>query len=271
MNFLFPGSVKHLPNDEQLKLLCSLTIKKDFPGFLHPSSLKVTQPASYETDQIMFGDKPIGFTDDVKVRYTIYRTTTEEDLICALKKSPFIYSAFDEIKTYILSGINDVVGFITNNLETWWLETHVSLGELYTAVKNSIPIIQQFVSLGRNLTCTLCFGSFNVDWVDEIKYLNLKGKREIPKTRYLLVRLRDRYLLTDNIYVNLYAGDNIVSVCPHCSGTGISNILSPKDNNEGIESLSFSFEHPGLLIYDARNEIIEMPYDSYYDWDLKMG
>ena len=137
MNFLFPSSVKHLPNEEQINLLFGLTCKKQFSGFLHPSALTVTTPASYEIDKVMFGDTPVGFTDDVKVRHRSYTTTTPDDLAKSLITSAFLYVAFDQIKTYIMNDYNNIVGFMKyQHYETCWLESPVSLGELYTAVKS---------------------------------------------------------------------------------------------------------------------------------------
>jgi hypothetical protein len=269
VNFLFPSSVKHLPNEEQINLLFSLTCKKQFSGFLHPSALTVTMPVTHEIDdrQHVIG-LPIDQETPTKITYRSYSITSPDDLAKSLINSAFLYVPFDQIKTYIMNDYNNIVGFIKyQHFETCWLESSISLGELYTAVKHNIPLVQQYIILGRNEVCGLCSGSFRVDWVDEIKYLKTHDKKRIPKNRYILATHRDIYLLIDNIFLDSYDGDNIISICPRCLGTGVSNILTKKTDNE-VNNVWFNLGDYGLLICNTRDEIIQTN-PNYYTWDLE--
>lgn len=250
MNFLFPANVKHLPNDEQLRLLFELTCTSPFPGFLHPSSLRVTKRDPVKMEQIDLNER-------VKVKFNSLSYMTHKDLAHLLTTTPYLYFPFDHPKTYIMITYNDVIGMVrSGDLETYWFESPISLGEIYTAEKYNIPIVTQFVRIGRSAACDLCGGHGIVDWVEEIK--SHKDYKKVPSDRYIFATHSYIYFLIDNQSIHSYNGNNIIYPCPRCLGSGLDGVVV-KDNEE-IKSIIFDeyLLKYRLLIKESRPHLINM-------------
>jgi hypothetical protein len=249
MYFLFPSSVKHLPNEEQVNLLIAITYKNKFPGFLHPNALTVSTPVT------------IG-----GVRYV--RTTDPKELGDVIKNSPFLYMPYEYPKSYILNQSYDqVVGFVIGvSLSTYWFDKPISLAEIYLAEKNQCPIVIHFINIGRSLKCPLCDSLGAIDWVDDMK---ASAKyRSVPKERFILATHSDRNFLIDNKNILEYKGEGIFHPCPKCLGLGCESVLYM--DGVKIKSVSLHLKVTtdsgdydyDLLVRQARPTIVNMP--DYY-------
>lgn len=251
MNFLFPATTKHIPNDEQMKLLFDLLYDTEFSGFLNTSALTVTHR---EPMQIK----------NVCVRYTDPIYTSSIYLAEVLKTSPFLYLPFDQSYTYILDGVVDVVGLIrSSDLCVFWFETSISIWEIYSAEGHNVPIVTEFVNLGVAAHCTLCNGHKSVDWVNQIKALRKYKNIEGLHNRYVLANHQNIYFLIDNKFVHDYDGPELIHVCPRCLGSGVDGVIVKQDDN--IKSINFD-EHTmeyRLLVKETRPNLVRRSYDEY--------
>lgn len=242
MHFLFPATTKHLPNEDQLRLLLALLYKRKFPGFIHANALTLSTKTKHELNQY------------------IYFTMTSEDLAGTLTDRSYLYIPFDKPKSYILQGLNNIIGVIMKpNLVTFWFEDPISIGELWTAEKNQIPIVVRFVNIGYGQKCQLCHGYGIVDWVDDIQATKEYGVT--PKMRYVLANHRWVDFLIDNKYILDYSGEEIIAPCPRCLGMGCESVLLKDGVENKIAVVDFNENPMGyrLLIRDARDDLIETP------------
>lgn len=252
MNFLFPTTVKHLPNEQQMQLLIAVTYKNKFPGFLNTNALKLTSTKK-ENEQFIY-------------------TAMTEPMIAESLKKPYLYIPFDHARSYILDyNTTGIVGVITGRSPgTYWFDEPISTVEVWTAMKNEAAIIVKFVHLGYNTPCTLCHGDGAVDWVDNVKFQTYY-KGEIPKTRYIVATHTSNYYIIDNGWINNYDGYNIIHPCPRCMGLACDGVLkrySRHDNEDQIEMVNFDETGMGyrLLMRSSRETIMEVPpwYDQKY-------
>lgn len=255
MHFLFPTSVKHLPNEEQVNLLVAMTYKNKLPGFLHPNALTVTTPTK------------IG-----GVRYI--RTTDPKELGDVIKNSSFLYMPYEYPKSYILGqSCDQVMGFITGvNILTYWFNSPISLTEIWLAEKHQCPLVVSFVNIGRSLKCPLCNSLGAIDWVDDIKASS--KYRSVPKERFIFATHSDQNFLIDNKNILEYKGDDIFHPCPKCLGLGCESILYKDGINIKSASLHLKVSTDSgdydydLLVRQARPTIIDMP--EYYTPNFKV-
>jgi len=248
MSYIFPSTIRHLPNDEQLEMLISLLNKEKFPGFLNPSSLQISIHK--------------------KERKNLYELFKVDDpyLTNALKNAPYLFIPYDKPIAYILSGLNDIIGIIThNNLETYWLENTISLHELWTAQRREIPIIIKFDIIGRNKPCELCMGYGAIDWVEHLTVSHLYKKVRIPENNYIIASHKHLNFLVNNKDINEYDGPSFIHICPRCAGMGCDGVLIYTNwGYDQILMIDFKANKDHhLLIRDARDEIIETPQGYY--------
>lgn len=249
MHFLFPSSVKHLPNEEQVNLLVAITYKNRFPGFLHPNALTVS--TSTKVGEIR-----------------MVHNTDPDELATVLKNSAFVYMPYEYPKSYILGQSYDqAIGFITGvNLLTYWFEEPVSLAEIYLAENNQCPIVIPFVNIGRSTKCPLCDSLGALDWVDDMKVS--EKYRSVPRERFILATHNDHNFLIDNKNILEYKGEGIFNPCPKCLGLGCESFLYM--DREEIKSASLHLKVSSdsgdydydLLIRQARPTMVNMP--KYY-------
>jgi len=242
MFFVAPARMKHLPNDEQIKLLAALTYKNKCPGFIHESAL------------VLHG---------INMTYA-----TQVQVIKNCLDTINLFIPFETHMTYIMSSLYDVVGTITYPMRmVHWFRDPITLGEIETAQKHEIPILTSYNYLGQAEKCLVCNGNGAVDWVDHIKLS--KEFKEVPQYRYMITNHRQFYFLTDNKWIYDYDGDDIIYPCPKCFGSGINSVLyvDKTYERESIQGLKFDENPMGyhLLIRDMRNKLIEPYPQSRYD------
>jgi hypothetical protein len=249
MYFLFPSSVKHLPNEEQVNLLVTMTYKNKLPGFLHPNALTVSTPVKIGNSRYIHQTDPL-------------------ELATIIQNSSYIYMPYEYPKSYILSQSYDqVVGFVVGvNLLTYWFESPVALTEIYLAEKNQCPIVIPFVNIGRSTECPLCNSLGALDWVDDMKVST--KYRSVPRERFILATHSDRNFLIDNKNILEYKGDGIFHPCPKCLGLGCESVLYM--DREEIKQVSLHLKVQtdsgdydyDLLVRQARSTMVNMP--EYY-------
>lgn len=244
MSFIFPATVKHLPNNDQLMLLTSLLSSDKYPGFLHTSVLNLNYRNGLNEIQTM---------DSKTLRDVIQR-------------SGYLFVPFSEPITYIMMNYYDVIGFITpRNLITYEFENPVSLGEIATAEKYRMPIVNKFVNIGVSKLCRLCGGGGVLDWVNDIKFSSLYKK--VPDKRYILAINQHIYLLIDNHKIHSYDGKDIIRTCPRCLGSGMGGVLVRV--GDCIKMINFyETNHDSFSIVSVRSNLFETPEDRYYNEEL---
>jgi len=255
VKFLFPGSVKHLPNHEQIALLSNLTMNAEFPGFLHTETLALTKRSN-----------KIWLTHDRKIKYD-YVPMTHKDLALTLENSRN-YIAFGQIRTYVLDAPHSAIGLITDTFDTILFETPVSTGEIFTAQQFKGPIVVKFINIGRSTPCDMCIGQGAIDWVAYMTNPEKDKKLTVPKNRYILANYMDMYFLIDNQPIQLYEGDNILHVCPLCLGSGLGGVVIRAD--EEIKLLAFDnemYDQDRLYYVRSGPDVVELPHGYHINLD----
>ena len=251
MKFLFPTTVKHLPNNEQIELLVAITYKNKFPGFLNTNALRLNDVSK-----------------DAHNNY-IYTATTESFIAESFKSRPYLYIPFEYVRSYIMGSYSHVAGVVIGKHPvTYWFENPISTTEIWTALTSEIPIVVKFVHLGCNIPCAMCNGDGVVDWVDNIKFS--VNKTKVPDSRYILATHRSNYYIIDNGWIRYYDGDNIIHPCPRCMGLACDGVLKRYSIYDEDKIEMVEFDNKGkmdyrLLIRDSRETIMEVsPWHPHY-------
>jgi hypothetical protein len=245
LSFIFPASVKHLPNEDQIRLLVALTYKHEFSGFLQTEALRLTMHKTVD-----------------RQNYLVY-TKDIPDIADLIKGKRYLFIPFENVRAYIVdSYFSNVLGIISMEA-TFWFESPATTGEIWTAGSQKIPLVIKFIQLGNNIPCQLCGGDGVIDWVSSIRtsrYFPFK----IPNERYILSSYMGNNFIISNKWIQEYKGDNIIYACPNCMGMGCSGYLrlfSHTDSQDQINTITFD---NGLKYIGARNTLAEMP-EYYYD------
>lgn len=237
MHFLWPSTIKHLPNDDQLKLLIALLYKTKFPGFLHLSALKVSESVK-----------------DKNLNLRIHYTYTAEMLANSLVTSPYLFIPFSTPHSYIMDLSNSIHGIIMRKtLITYWFEYPISIGEIYTAIQRGIPMLCSFSNLGTSEPCDMCNAYGALDWVDSV--LSWKDYNKPPDTRYIWATHKYLNFLIDNHWVHNSNEHTILHPCPACLGLGCKSVLTY--TGDEIKEVEFEDHMYSLLLRGSSNEMFE--------------
>ncbi len=224
--------------------MIALLYKTKFPGYLHVSALKVSESVKIEGIK---GYAPLSYTPEM--------------LSNALVTSPYLFIPFNKPHSYILDGLNNIRAIIMRSEMTmYWFEDSISLGELYTAQERGIPMLCNYVNLGRCKPCDICKGYGAVDWVDNT--LIGKDYEAVPSDRFIWASHKFTNFLIDNQWVIDYDGEEIIHPCPRCLGLGSKSVLSIEKTGDKEEIKDRDFDHH-LMALSSRPEIIIRPYYSY--------
>lgn len=239
VSFIFPASTKHLPNEDQLRLVIELQKRKKYPGFWNPLTLDIS------------------------------RARTMPEMVDALHwvmDDNRFYMPFDTPKTYIMdSSATRIRGFIlTGQCTNHWFEDEISIGELYHAQKYEVPLLSKFVNLGLSKRCDFCEGYGVLDWVDSIRSNTVY--KQPPDERYIIVTHKAFNFMIDNKWIHDYDGEDIISPCPKCFGMGCASVLERNEIMNRLDETKFNDYEYYLLFRDARDELIKPIYHYPYKW-----
>ncbi len=249
MHFLWPSTLKHLPNDDQLKLLFALVSKTKFPGFLHTSALKLSE--SNRQKSFKDGETTIYYTSNV---------ITPEMLGQSLVTSPYVFIPYSTPHSYIMNGMHSVQGIIMRKtMVTYWFNTPISTGELEVAQRRGIPMLCDYINLGTSEPCEICGAYGAVDWVDST--LLGKDHDKVPSDRYIWTVNNYMNFLIDNEWVINYNGDEFIHPCPVCLGLGSSSALTLQEGENEVKNIKLKNK---MIPMSSRNTLFRR--DEYAAW-----